>query len=137
MYVKTAMLVRLDASGLPPMAPAVGSIVLSMTTLALVLCHCFGRHCQPCRRVRDEAVLDNEGRRQKAAMRTSMELSRSENPFEKKAPGGPPGSPQRLRAAEASLWDVSEASIARRAERRQQALLLLASRHALKPEGEL
>ena len=80
-------------------------------------------------------MLAAEGRRQKEAIRVAVQLTVSTNRYVDEPAGGPPGSPKRLRAAANAVWNDSEEGVARRADKRQQALALLASKNALKPAG--
>ncbi len=51
------------------------------------------------------------------------------------AVGGPPGSPERMRAAAKVPWGDSKEAIARRMGRRQDALTFLRDAKALEPKG--
>ena len=99
--------------------------------LVTAACHYFS----PCRQRRDATALAEEGMRQKEAMRECRMLEMSTNRYENMPAGGPPGSPKRLRAAAAAAWSISAESVARRMEKRQLALAMLAEKKALNPAG--
>ncbi len=71
----------------------------------------------------------------KAACKDAWALTQSVNRYVDVPAGGPPGSPTRLKAAERTLWDVTPESVQRRADKKQEALVVLLERNATQPTG--
>lgn len=83
----------------------------------------------------DTYVLSKEGLRVKAAAAHAHQLTLSPNRYVPQPRGGPPGSPVRLKAAAAVSQSVEPQAIARRSEKRRQALEFLMENDANTPQG--
>jgi hypothetical protein len=83
----------------------------------------------------DTFVLSKEGARVKAAAGRALHLTLSPNRYQHQPRGGPPGSPQRLRAAGAVVQSDDPHAVARRAEKRRLALEYLMEHDATVPKG--